>query len=132
MEYINFYNKVQCQLSDVLPFVIFRKPKENSVKGFLQKTNDLRVSSDFDKSGFVFSPFSEGADKTVWMYTDECDLIESSFCKDTGAGSLEIRNESGSEKEKHTSVIERAIESIKSGDLQKVVISRSEMLEIRN
>lgn len=132
MKNTDFFIKTQQQLDAELPFVVFRKPNESTIHGFLQQTDILRISTDFNTSGFVFSPFVEDADKTVWMYEDECEIIESDFKEYAYDLSLKTYHKSSAGKEKHISIIEEAISALKIGDLQKVVISRSELIEIDN
>ncbi len=133
MNNIDFFTKIQNHLDTQLPFVIFRKPNESIIHGFLQQTSDLRTSTDFNTSGFVFSPFVEGEDETVWMYEEECELIETEFKESGNKIDLALKKHPKPflDKEKHISIVEKAINSLKSGDLQKVVISRSEMVEIK-
>jgi len=132
MEYTDFLEKAKNHLNDKLPMVIYRKPNEKSIHGFLQQTNHLRVSSNFNSSGFVFSPFKEGKDKTVWLYEDECTQIETIFRAEELSKSLIInKKQSSVDKQKHIDIVSKSIDLLKSGSLQKVVISRSELVYLK-
>lgn len=134
MEYINFLNKVQTHLDAELPMVIFKKPDETKVSGFLQTNNSLRTSTEFTQEGFVFSPFVEGEYKTIWMYVNECEYLTTNFKESNNqennktTANTELARDS---KEKHLKIVEKAIDKLCSGELKKVVISRSELQDFK-
>lgn len=103
-----------------LPFVLYRKPKEDQVNGIFQSNNELNSAVDFTERGFVFAPF-EFNEKAILIRPDQ--VVTSNFETNTEAQSSQIKlTDEG--KESHIQLIEAGIEEIKKGNLQKVVLSR--------
>jgi len=131
MKYTDFFYQVQSQLDAELPLVMFKKPNEVKISGLLQPTKALRTGTDFEREGFVFSPFAKGKEPIVWMYNNECEYIETVF-KDVETGFNTKKNAkiATDVKKRHVCVVQKAIDELTSGELQKVVISRSEFQNI--
>ena len=106
---MNIFDKVQDAYKLKLPFVVYRKPNDNVVSGFFMTDDNLDYSSNFSESGFVFTPFNAD-EKAVLFSSKKSDFLS---------------------EELNLSAIE-AIEIISNSDLQKVVISRKEIVEISN
>ena len=130
MHYNTFFKEVKLHLEQELPFVIYRKPNESIIQGLLQSTNALRTNKAFNKEGFVFSPFEEeDKDNTVWFYNNECKQVETTFVKEE-VKTNELGKTTSIGREEHIAIITKAIKELQLGNLQKVVISRSEFIEI--
>lgn len=125
----NLFDKIAAQFNSKLPFVAYRKPNEKSVFSFFLKDAELNFVSNFKEKGFVFAPFNSDEKAVLFplekafilseeVKTDAYDLNEIFFTADDTS------------KEKHLKIVENAIKKIKSGDLQKVVISREEVLQL--
>lgn len=125
-----FFEKLKEQYSESLPFVAYRKPNESSAKGFLQKDDSLYYTSNFTESGFVFSPFND-LEGIVLFPLDSSVQIESDL-----ALSIEVEKSDcpvdflDSNKADHIKLVKKGIETIKSGSLKKVVLSRKEVISI--
>ena len=72
------YSKAEKQLLAQLPFVIYKKPGEKSVRAFFQKNDFLYTFSQFDIAGFVFSPFDH-KQPSVLFPLNESELYEADF-----------------------------------------------------
>ncbi len=113
------------------PFVIYKKPEESLVKGLFQKDKELYLSKNLSESGFVFSPFEYSA-QSILFPVEKCDL----FFADLGDYAKEEHTDETSlipkesEKEKHLKLVKNGISAIQNGLLEKVVLSRIEVVKI--
>jgi len=89
----------------------------------------LSFVSNFEEKGFVFAPFS--SDEKAIIFSEEKSLmmseelqLEECILKDT------ILKPDNLFKEKHIKIVKKALEKIKTHELQKVVVSREELLDI--
>jgi len=55
--FLELIERATKQLQENLPFVLYRKPKEQTVNGIFQNDNQLHYVNDFTETGFVFAPF---------------------------------------------------------------------------
>ena len=119
-----FISQLREQYNKKLPFVAYNGPNEAIVKAVFQFTNDMHLVEDFKESGFIFAPFN-GNDNVVLIPFDE--QIEALYKNDSkkviGIESLPI-SEDLQVKEKHKFRVNKGVEGIKSGDFEKVVLSR--------
>jgi len=60
----DFFKRIEAHRSNQLPFVIYRKPHQESIHARLQNNDAINFVEDFTEKGFVFSPF-EAIEKTV-------------------------------------------------------------------
>jgi len=127
----NLFEKITAQYHLKLPFVVYRKPKSEEVSALFMPNKELNFVSNFNEKGFVFAPFS--SDEKVILFSEEKALrlsetvqLENYNLKDT------LFNTDSFSKEKHIKIVESAIEKINASDLQKVVISREELVDITN
>lgn len=118
-------------LSNQLPFVIYRKPNETTRFGWFQKDNRLNKIVFLDKSCFVFAPFS-GNEKVVF-YPENCQLIkeESDFKVSFSESEMSLENPKVNQAF-HINLVKNGVDAIKSGKMEKVVLSRREEIEINS
>ena len=125
-----FFDSIQNQFANNLPFVAYRKPKENEVRALLQNDDSLHALKDFNESGFVFAPFDNKEDAVLIPFS-ESDFITSNVVIPAKSGIHSIsKNESSDAKKNHISLVEKAIKIISSEKLLKVVVSRKEAVEL--
>ena len=53
----DFFEKVEQQLQQSMPFVLYCKPNSDTVIGMFQQNDNLYEVIDFAEKGFVFSSF---------------------------------------------------------------------------
>ena len=53
----SFFKAIENQYANKLPFVVYSRPINSVIKCWLQNDDSLNVTSSFEESGFVFSPF---------------------------------------------------------------------------
>jgi isochorismate synthase len=121
----NFFHKVQQQLDQHLPFVIYRKPNSAQVVGYFQKDNRLYLAEDFSEPGFVFAPFAgndvvlipKSQSETVWVDWIAEEIKPQHNFNETNTGQTDFEN-----------LVAKGISAIESGQFQKVVLSRKEQV----
>ncbi|TYB76408.1 chorismate-binding protein [Bizionia myxarmorum] len=131
MIFSDFLERIQEQLTQELPFVAYRKPKESNVQSFLQVDSILHKTTEFLESGFVLAPFNLEemsvlipSESSELIISDE-DTLEEIESRDYSNKSSEIINEV-SVKKNHISLVEKGIEAIQENVFSKVVLSREE------
>ncbi len=126
-----FFEKLQVQFSDGLPFVAYRKPNESDVNGLLQSDNSLHHTSDFTENGFVFAPFDDKLE-AVLIPLSNSNIIQSKV--DTSIANEASNSKIGESiavKDNHIKLVEKGIKTINSGVLKKVVLSRTETISLK-
>ena len=110
------------------PFVLYRKPHDDTVIGVFQKSAEVLYTKDFTETGFVFSPFDDIKKTIVFEQssseTNEVTFnLEDAIFKEYVNGVVLIEPSSESIDE-HVGLVNKGIETIKTTDLEKVVLSR--------
>ncbi len=129
----DFFNRLNKQYSDNLPFVVYRKPNTSDLKAILQNDDALHITNDFEDAGFVFSPFDDALD-SVLLPLSHSELLSTTYI---AADTKEIHKDdtitvSEDAKAIHIDLVKRGVEAIKKGVLQKVVVSRKEDINIED
>ncbi|MCA0933830.1 chorismate-binding protein [Lutimonas saemankumensis] len=123
-----------------LPFTVFRYPESNQVFAYVQHSDDLFFTKDFEASGFVMAPF-DLCDNTVIFPQGKSDQYNASFDNldllvdpnDTSTDVSSLHPDTDiteNEKMVHLSLVRKAITKIRTGECQKIVVSRKEELEV--
>ncbi len=135
MTAIDLFQQLEDQYAMRLPFVAYKKPGKKNVNVIFQKDARLHEATTFEESGFIFAPFEKGKKRVLIpgkpleaafdfneVFTDDCNdhLSKDSTDFKQDLATLE------EEKQKHISLVTKAIEEIKSSNLQKVVLSRKQ------
>lgn len=118
--------RIQKQLSEEKPLVVYRKPGQKMVKGIFQSDTTIHYCSDFNETGFVFAPFDE-IDLGILMPLDE--VVEAQFEQNEHSyqdisSPIEYAPTKIEDKNFHLQLVAKAIEEIKRGTFKKVVLSR--------
>ena len=121
----DFFERLEAQFQNKLPFVAYRKPNQGKVYARLQQDSSLNFTKDFTEKGFVFSPF-DAAENTVLIPNVISEVITSSFEKSDTSDTIEKESKTSTEsKEFHINLVKQGVEAIKYSDLKKVVLSNS-------
>lgn len=132
MDSTSFFDALEQQYKNNLPFVVYSRPINSIIKCWLQKDDVLHKTDTFTESGFVFAPFNLD-DKSILFPKEQCTYSE------LGCDTLEVdfseatdipQNEN--HKIQHINLISKGIERIKNHDLKKVVLSRCETKLLQN
>tara|TARA_R110000868_G_scaffold396129_1_gene668214 strand:- start:1962 stop:3086 length:1125 start_codon:yes stop_codon:yes gene_type:complete len=127
-----FFNRIQKQYNNKLPFVVYKKPDSEALNALFQTNDEVYKVDTYHETGFVFAPF-DATSKSVLIplaFAEEMKIlysnVKSAATKHTG---FSVNQE---EKQKHIKLIEQGILSIDNQELQKVVLSRQEVVNISN
>ncbi len=126
-EFRALLDKVASHGSSGLPFVIYRKPKENQVTAIFQSNDSLNHSTHFKEKGFVFAPFSF-ENQAILINADD---VDTAFFEVEGEKRFNIVEVSDFGKEVHLDLVAKGVAEIKKGKLKKVVLSRRMEVRIR-
>lgn len=132
MQQVAFFKEIEDQFENKLPFVVFSKPNEATVTSYLQSTDEIFTTKEFNESGFVFAPF-DSADDTILIPTEHSKVLELKAIQIFENLENKTTNlHSVSDKAKHISLVKKGIEAIKNGEFSKVVLSRTEVVSVSN
>ena len=125
-----YFFDIQQQYDRKLPFVAYKKSGESLLKALLQDDTKLHFATDFTESGFVFSPFDDSLNSILIPISDsnqfQVEFVSSQNAKIKKAKPLV----SEEKKSIHISLVSKAMDEIEQGELQKVVVSRSEIIPV--
>lgn len=119
----SFFETLELQYKNNLPFVVYSRPINSVIKCWLQEDDALHTTSEFNESGFVFSPFDLN-NKSILLPETHCqhftiDALDIDLDDEFTSSSIENKGE-----EAHIQLVEKGIDTIKNGLLEKVVLSR--------
>lgn len=125
-----FFNRIQKQYSDKLPFVVYRKPDSEELNALFQINEVVYKVDTYHETGFVFAPF-DATSKSILIpltFSEEMKILYLNVeSVSTKHFEFDINQE---EKKQHIKLIEEGILSIKNQEFQKVVLSRQEVVNI--
>jgi len=124
-----FFKTLNAHQEQNLPFVCFTT--KNGLKAYLQKTTEIYELEHYEASGFVFVPFSDAHPSILFSFED-CDTLEyeGELPQDYFNTKANTRCEavttieSTVDKQQHEALVSKAISTIKTTPLQKVICSR--------
>ncbi|WP_298238104.1 chorismate-binding protein [uncultured Algibacter sp.] len=126
-----FFGRIQDQYNKNLPFVAYRKPNKDKVCGLLQTNDVLYKTTNFDESGFIFSPFDDRED-TVLTPLERSESISMTSIGSSIFEAFHAKEDSTySQKQQHIDLVKKGIEAIKNSAFQKVVLSRKESVNLK-
>tara|TARA_Y100000588_G_scaffold387744_1_gene486268 strand:- start:8045 stop:9160 length:1116 start_codon:yes stop_codon:yes gene_type:complete len=127
----SFFETLECQYQNQLPFVVYSRAINSIIKCWLQKDDMLHTTLDFTESGFVFAPFDLN-DKSILLPETECEHLTleiSNLDLDEDFKTTTIENTGEAE---HLQLVTKGIDTIKQEELSKVVLSRKVEKDIVN
>ncbi|ULC57979.1 chorismate-binding protein [Flaviramulus sp. BrNp1-15] len=127
----DFFERINRQYNNNLPFVIYRKPNDSNVNGLLQSNDNLFFANNFTEKGFVFSPFDE-LEKTVLIPSKVSESLCVSNVTSSAVETSHYENnvEDEVQKHQHIELVNKGIEAIKNEAFKKVVLSRQETVNL--
>lgn len=129
MDVDSFFEKLENQYKNQLPFVVYSRPINSVIKCWLQNDDVLHKTSEFTEIGFVFAPFDLKNDSIILPQEHcQCHTLEASHLDLKTKISTPSSDKKG--KESHLALVSKGIEIIKKGDLEKVVLSRQDIKAI--
>ncbi|WP_422104804.1 chorismate-binding protein [Winogradskyella sp.] len=119
----SFFETLEHQYRNQLPFVVYSRPINSIIKCWLQKDDALHTTKDFSESGFVFAPFDLNTPSVV-LPEAHCEHHKLEIAALELEQDFEPSSLVNKDKADHLDLISRGIRTIKNGDLEKVVLSR--------
>jgi isochorismate synthase len=124
-----FLAKAKIHLAQNLPFVLYKKPKDNNITGLFQKNGTLFSVTDFTEKGFVFASFD--GTSTFLIPENESEIINAVFQKKE----IEIQEKEPDLPKEFIKVnfenlVKKGIQAIENNEFKKVVLSRKESLKL--
>jgi isochorismate synthase len=114
-----------------LPFVLYRKPNSKTIVGVFQQNDHVYYAEDLSQKGFVFTNFSN--DKSIIFPLEISETAFGTFKQNEEKNYLVKETlYKPEEKNKFTQLVSKGIENIKKGLLEKIVLSRTETLLIKD
>ena len=126
----DFFDYISEHLNKDLPFVVYSLPNTFETKAVLQKDTALYKIEDYNETGFVFAPFDIRKDAILMPHSKSRMLLT--------LDDVEVENEETlpfdivNNEAHHIHLVEKGIESINKGNLEKVVLSRKETLQLES
>jgi len=122
----SFFEAIEKQYANQLPFVVYSRPINSIIKCWLQKDDSLHTTDTFSESGFIFAPFDiENPSILLPEAICEHNTVEvpsQLSVKTTDLQAISVFGEYS--KNKHIELVLKGISEINSGNLDKVVLSR--------
>jgi isochorismate synthase len=125
----SFFKTLETQYSNQLPFVVYSRPINCIIKSWLQNDDTLHKTETFTESGFVFAPF-DFKEQSILLPEAKCEhhILEASQLEADDNFTADTISETN--KGEHIKLVSKGIETIKTTELKKVVLSRCETHEI--
>jgi len=124
----HIFSRLEEQLQTGFPFALYSKPGNTIITGVFQN-DDTTFKIDYNGSGFVFAPFSQG--KTVFIPTHAADIISAEIDLDINIPDAPLQPDIDPEAKTHfENLVAKSIDAIKSGAFQKLVLSRKELVHL--
>lgn len=115
--------------------MVYRKPNEKLVNTYIQNSNKLNELSSYNDAGFVFAPFSTNEKKVIFPL-DQCSFMSTVLndLEEMGTknsiDNIDFKEQSKKLKENHIKLVQKGIDFINNGKVDKVVLSRCECIEV--
>jgi len=124
----DFFNYILEHYEKELPFVAYSMPNTFEINAVLQKNNTLYKIENYEESGFVFSPFDVRKDAILIPYSKSRILLtlDDINVESTEPSDFKVVNN----KQQHIDLVSSGINAIANSDLKKVVLSRTETLNL--
>ncbi|MCP9199843.1 chorismate-binding protein [Gramella sp. GC03-9] len=134
-----FYKKISEQLKAGKAFVAYSRPGDHLVNALLQNDKSVHQLIDLNESGFIFAPFkadgaayiipSEGSDFLEFDNKDAENIDSELFESLSLTTDFEMMEE---DQKVHEKLVQKGIDRIKDGEFQKVVLARSEKVQVHD
>lgn len=125
---MNILDKLQQQYHQKLPFVVYKKPKEEELSGFFMKEDTMQYSEDYTESGFIFAPFNS-KEKAVLFSDKKSEFISQKLQSKSVVIESKAKLFNETDQTRYITLIEKTIKKINESELKKIVISRKELVE---
>ena len=126
------FEKINRWIDDKKVFVCYKKPQSDVVECLIQNNSNTYITGSLSKEGFVMAPFDNSRDSFIIPLENsstEQYKINKNPVLSQPKDVVEIHKFI---KQKYLKLIQNTVEYIKSGQAQKIVISRTSIQQIEN
>ena len=126
----HLFFRLQEQLQNNLPFAAYSKPGSTTITGIFQNDGQTHPV-DFEKQGFVFAPFAQGT--TIFIPANAVEVLSVEL--DAGFETPYHQDKpviDPTAKSNFEALVAQSVAAIKGGDFQKLVLSRTEGVDLRD
>lgn len=121
--------KVQNQLAQKLPFVLYCKPNSEEIIGLFQQNDTAYKVEDYTEKGFVFASFD--GNQTYIIPENQSEIMRFVWDKkEFSFPEKEVLVADESEKKEFENLVAKGIQGIKNQEFKKVVLSRKETVDL--
>jgi len=121
--------KVKNHIHRNLPFVLYCKPNSEEIVGFFQHNDSLFEVNDFTEKGFVMASF-DGL-KTYLIPESEAEVVYFTLVKkEISLSQKELANLNSTAQNNFERLVAKGITAIQNNEFKKVVLSRTESVEV--
>lgn len=121
--------KVQNQLAQKLPFVLYCKPNSEEIIGLFQQNDTVYKVEDYTEKGFVFASFD--GNQTYIIPENQSEIMRFVWNKkEFSFPEKEVPVADESEKKEFENLVAKGIQGIKNQEFKKVVLSRKETVDL--
>ncbi len=121
--------KTRKQFVQNLPFVIYKKPNNDTITSLFQENDTLYKVHDFDEKGFIFSSFD--GNQTVYIPEYQSEILEAKwYKKEISIAENNFLLPSETEKNNYINLVAKGIQAIENNEFKKVVLSRKETVDL--
>lgn len=126
-----FFSKIKTHKEQFLPFVLYKKPKSNTIIALLQQNNTLHKVVDYKEKGFVFASFDK---KQIVLIPENESEVSTSELEPKVLSLVEIGNLNfdTEAKKQFESLVANGVKAIVNDEFKKVVLSRSEIVPLND
>ncbi|MFK7059185.1 chorismate-binding protein [Flavobacterium oreochromis] len=124
----SIFERVRIQQKMNLPFVVYRKPNTKTLVGIFQENDHIYFTEDFVEEAFVFAPFSG---VPIIFPLEKSEIKYNSVYFDHQIQELDANIlEDQVQKQRFMELVQNGIQTIDAGVFHKVVLSRTEEVQI--
>ncbi|MDR7371419.1 chorismate-binding protein [Flavobacterium aquidurense] len=125
----DFFSTIRKHQEQNLPFVIYSKPNSSGIFAILQQDDTLYKVSDYSEKGFIFASFDEKQlilipEKQSKIISAEQTAVHFDF------NEIDDVNFDPTAKAQYEALVEKGIQAINNEEFKKVVLSRSETVDL--
>lgn len=125
---LDLFQKVKQHQELQLPFVLFCKPNSERIIGLFQNNDELHSIENFEEKGFVFAPFN--GDFLPYIPQNESQVyVEKVSVSDFYVTPEKPFKTDEIAKNNFENLVKKGVSAIQSGAIQKVVLSRKEIVK---
>jgi len=134
---VDFFSRIRTQLDRELPMVVYRKPGERDVRLMTQTTTEDFNGEMLNTPGFVFAPF-DTLSNPLFIAAEDAEVIEFKY---QGKPFEKVEHISPQEpmpahdnqvQVAHEKLVQRTIDHIKSSEIEKIVLARTEKTKVHD